>query len=146
MMKVISWNYRGLRGSSKVEALKDIVKTEKPDILLIQETKMRVVETMELSRFWKNYHGKSISSKGDYGGITTLVSSKFSIISIREINHWLLAEIQEKDDPTSIYICNVYGPTHYIDKVVFWEYLSKLKENLRGKHLSLAGDFNTTKS
>ena len=50
-MKVISWNYRGLGGSRKVEALKDIVKTEKPDILLIQETKMRVVETMELSRF-----------------------------------------------------------------------------------------------
>ena len=40
MMKVVSWNYRGLGGSSKVEALKYIVKTEKPDILLIQETKM----------------------------------------------------------------------------------------------------------
>ena len=92
MMKVVSWNYRGLGGSSKVEALKDILKT-KPDILLIQETKMWVVETMELSCFWKNCHGKSISSKGDSGGIATLVSSKFSIISIREINHWLLTKI-----------------------------------------------------
>ena len=107
---------------------------------------MWVVETMELSRFWKNCHGKSISSKGDSGGIATLVSSKFSIISIREINHWLLTEIQEKDDPTLIYIYNVYGPTHYIDKVVFWEYLSKIKENPRGKHLIIARYFNTTKS
>ena len=51
MMKVVSWNCRGIGGSSKVEALKYIVKIEKPDILLIQETKMSEVETMALSRF-----------------------------------------------------------------------------------------------
>ena len=39
MMKTVSWNCKGLRGSSKVEALKDIVKTKKVNILLIQETK-----------------------------------------------------------------------------------------------------------
>ena len=65
---------------------------------------------------------------------------------MRETHHWLLTEIQEKDDPTSIYICNVYGTTHYKYKVTFLEDLSRLKEDLRGKHLIIVGDFNTTKS
>ena len=64
MMKVISWNYMGSGGSSKVEAIKYIIKYERPSILLIQETKISDVEAMELSRlFWKNCQGKSISSK-----------------------------------------------------------------------------------
>ena len=65
---------------------------------------------------------------------------------MRESHHWLLTKIQKMGDPTSIYIYNAYGPTHYRDKVIFWEDLSKLKEHLRGKHLIIVGDFNTTKS
>ena len=93
MMKAISWNCRGIGGSRKVEALKDIIKSERLDILLIQETKMLEVETMALSHFWKNFHGKAISSKGASRGITTLISNKFSIKSTRESHHWLLTEI-----------------------------------------------------
>ena len=73
MMKVISWNYRGLGGSSKVEAIKEIIKAERPDILLIQETKMSYVETMSLSRSWKNCHGKAISSRGASGGDSYII-------------------------------------------------------------------------
>ena len=36
-------------------------------------------------------------------------------------------------------------PTHYKDKETFWEYLNKLKEELHGKYLVIAGDFNTTR-
>ena len=49
---------------------------------------------------------------------------------MREIHHWILTKIQEKDDSNSLYICNVYGPTHYRDKAMFWEELSKLHEDL----------------
>ena len=49
MLKTVSWNCRGLGGLTKVEAIKDIIKTEKLDILLLQETKMLDVEAMALS-------------------------------------------------------------------------------------------------
>ena len=39
-MNLVSWNCRGMGGSIKVEALKNIINTEKPDVLLIQDTKM----------------------------------------------------------------------------------------------------------
>ena len=81
-------------GLNKVEALKDIIKYEKLDILLLQERKIPDVEAMALScRFWKNNKGKTISSKGASGGIGTIFSSKFLVNSIREIHHWLLTEI-----------------------------------------------------
>ena len=99
MLKTVSWNYRGLGGFSKVEAIKDIIKSEKPDILLLQERKMPDVEAMALScRFWKNNKGKAISSKGASGGISTTFSSKFLVNSIRDIHHWILIEIQEEEN------------------------------------------------
>ena len=94
--------------------------------------------------FWKNNTGKAISSKGASGGIATIISSKFLVKSIRESHHWLFTEIQEKEDLIPLYICNVYGPTHYRDKTTFWEDLNKLKEELCGKDLIIVGDFNTT--
>ena len=48
MLKTVSWNCRGLGGLIKVESIKDIIKTEKPNILLLQETKMLDVEATAL--------------------------------------------------------------------------------------------------
>ena len=48
-MKVVSWNCRGLGGENKVEAIKNIIKYERPDIMLLQETKMSDVEVLVLS-------------------------------------------------------------------------------------------------
>ena len=49
---------------------------------------------------------------------------------MKEIQQWILIEIQEKDDANSLYICNVYGPMHYRDKVILWEDISKVIEDL----------------
>ena len=84
-MKLVSWNYRGLGGSIKVEALKKIINTKKPDILLIQETKIPEDEVMSRpSLFWKFSVGKAISSRGASGGITTFCrADKFNIKSAK---------------------------------------------------------------
>jgi endonuclease/exonuclease/phosphatase family metal-dependent hydrolase len=39
IMKIISWNIRGLNGRSKKKMLRDLILAEKPDIVLLQETK-----------------------------------------------------------------------------------------------------------
>ena len=120
-MKLVSWNCKGLGGSIKVEALKNLLKSEKPDILLIQETKIPEDEVMNRSYlFWKNSVGKVTSSKGASGGIATFCrSNKFNIIPAKENTHWILIDIQNNSNQYSIFICNVYGPTHYRDKLEF---------------------------
>ena len=102
---------------------------------------------MALSRLhWKNYHGKAIISKGASGGIATFYNSetKYTMKSTKETNNWILTKLQCKDKQESIFVCNVYGPTHYKDKMIFWETLNLLSENLHGKDVILIGDFNTT--
>lgn len=39
MMKILSWNIRGLGHPSKVAALRDVIISEKLGIIMLQETK-----------------------------------------------------------------------------------------------------------
>ena len=101
-------------GSIKVEALKNIINNEKPDIILIQETKILEDEVMIRSPiFCKSSVAKAISSRGTSGGIKTFCRvDKFNIKSTKENTHWLLVEVKNKSNLELIYICNIYGPTH----------------------------------
>jgi hypothetical protein len=38
IMKIITWNIRGLNGHSKQKLLRDLIIAEKPEIVLLQET------------------------------------------------------------------------------------------------------------
>ena len=79
--------------AKKVEAIKDIIKSERLDIVLIQETKMSDVEVLALSQhFWTNNQGNTISSRGALGGISTFFSSKYEIKNVKENQHWILTE------------------------------------------------------
>ena len=72
------------------------------------------------SLFWKFSVGKAIDSRGALGGITTFYrADKFNIKSAKENTHWLLVEVQNKSNEEMIYICNVYGSTHYREKMDF---------------------------
>jgi len=44
--------------------------SENPHVLFLEETKMKDFDVLQASSsFWKEIHGKSISSKGASGGI-----------------------------------------------------------------------------
>ena len=105
-----------------METLKNIINTEKLDILLIQETKMPEDEVLSRSSlFWKFNVGKAISSRGASGGVATFCrADKFDIIATKGNMHWILVEIQNKSNLEVFYIYNVYGPTHYKEKMYFW--------------------------
>ena len=80
-MKYVSWNCRGLGSNLKEEALKDIVRLYKPEVLLIQETKLEDVFLLQASKvFWKKGQVKAVSSRGASGGIATFWdTSKFEL-------------------------------------------------------------------
>ena len=70
-----------------MDAIKDIIRFERPDLLPIQETKMSDVEVLALSQhFWKNSQENDISSKGALGGITTFFQASMRSKMSRRIN------------------------------------------------------------
>lgn len=132
---------------NKVEALKNMIKNEKTDLVLLQETKMQSADLLALTgTIWAGSQGVPVKAQGASGGIATIVSSKFNIISSVKNNHWMTSEIKTQDSNSSIFICNVYGPIHHRDKVNFWEDLSNLKDSMQGGKLIIVGDFNVKKS
>ena len=53
-MIVLSWNCRALGSKSKEESLRDLIRVEKPTIILIQETKLEEVEELQIGKnIWK---------------------------------------------------------------------------------------------
>ena len=75
MMKILSWNSRGLGHPSKIAALRDLIHNEKPKIMLIQETKQDQQEMKKIIDQQKQYLGSISESRGASGGIVTIWDS-----------------------------------------------------------------------
>ena len=98
-MRYISWNCRGLGSNQKEEALKDIIRINKPDVLLVQETKMEESILYQVGQaICKKGPAIAISSKGASGGIATFWdSTKFDLIKEEHSDHWILTNLLHRD-------------------------------------------------
>eukprot|EP00253_Pinus_taeda_P016021 PITA_16021 len=99
-------------GSSlKDNAVRDLLKSEQPDFLLLQETKITEQEFKDSTKKIRNYDGIAISSEGASGGIGTLWNKKKWQLKDYKLNRWWIrTDIQNtiKTEEYSIY--NVYAP------------------------------------
>ena len=72
-MQYVSWNCRGLGSTLKEEAIKDLIRLVRPEVLLIQETKLEEDALLRASDvFWKKGPGRAVSARGASGGLATL--------------------------------------------------------------------------
>ena len=61
----------------KAEAIKDLLKIEPPEILMLQETKIEGDTLLDINKSkWKKNAGKVVSARGSSGGISTLCSEE----------------------------------------------------------------------
>ena len=74
-MKLISWNVRGLNGSHKKEIIRNLIRDQRWDFLLVQETKMKKEVVSKLS-FNSNMFGEASDLKGATGGVLPLYKNK----------------------------------------------------------------------
>ena len=71
-MQYVSWNCRGLGNTLKEVAIRDLVRVMRPEVLLIQETKMEEVDLLRASNmFWKKGPSRSANARGASGGLAT---------------------------------------------------------------------------
>lgn len=70
-MKIVSWNLNGIRACHK-KGLVDFVKTEKPDIFCVQETKAHIDQVEDEAKHlgYKHFYWSSAVRKG-YSGVAT---------------------------------------------------------------------------
>ncbi|MFA6514487.1 MAG: exodeoxyribonuclease III [Patescibacteria group bacterium] len=152
-MKLISWNVNGIRAVAK-KGLADFLKTEKPDILCLQEVKISdsaraLVEFdfVDYEEYWNcakrpGYSGTAVLVKR---GLTDFVNVKNGLAEDRFDIEGRVQIVEMKD----FYLLNAYFPnsnhelTRLGYKLDFNEALLKYAKKLeKKKPLIITGDFN----
>lgn len=72
MIKALTWNCRGLGQPLKINAMKDIIKQEQPEIILLQETKLGGTDMDSIITRIINYQGVIVHSLGASSGMETM--------------------------------------------------------------------------
>jgi exonuclease III len=143
-MKIVSWNCRGLGNSTKIEAVKDLMKVEPADILMLQETKIEGEALLEISKNkWQKNTGKAISTTGSSGGIETLwKEDQFSLINSYNTQHWSLTEQKHTASKLTIALFNLYVPNLNSKKKDCWKTLNEFLEQNSPNNIIIVGDLN----
>ena len=124
-MKIISWNIRGLNNPHKHDILKNMIRDNRPDIFVIQETKM-LKDKVECLPIFKGGRIIGNDSEGASGGMAIfwinrwiqgeLISQNKNMMNVRFFN--------SKDDFSWV-LTNVYAPNSKWGRKALWEEISK---------------------
>eukprot|EP00253_Pinus_taeda_P019808 PITA_19808 len=129
--------------SSKSAALRDLLQIERPEIILIQETKQSHSEMQKIVDAQKNFSGTSSDSRGASGGITVMWNNQHWDCKSSFLNqNWLRINLSHKDESCDLIIYNVYIPNQYREKEQCWKELKEDMDNEQNPNIILAGDFN----
>lgn len=142
-MILVSWNCRGMGSSLKTNAVRDLIKAEQPDFLLLQETKISDLEFQQSIVINSRYEGIATSAIGASGGLGILWGkNKWTLKNNTHNRWWIRIDMQSSDQKEKCTIYNVYAPTHYRDKAACWESLKVDMDTTQGEEIYLGGDLN----
>jgi exonuclease III len=132
----------------KEEALRDLVRLEKPEVLLIQETKLEENDLLRISHsFWKKGPGKAVSARGASGGLATFWdSSKLELVEEFGTTHWIFTKLNHKGSDHQVSLFNLYVPVLINEKKDCWDSLHLFLNSHNTENLVVAGDLNVTLS
>lgn len=144
MMKIITWNIRGLNGRSKQRTLRDRIRAENPDVLLLQETKCVGAEAETIfRRCWRGCDSLHTDSTGVVGGLailwnpaTVTIDRPFSTVGTITAHSKVIGSTKEGETT------NVYGPQSPEDKENFLKQINSIQSLLSTPNWVLGGDFN----
>lgn len=129
LMKILSWNVRGLRRPEKRRKIKNLVRDKKIDVLLLQEIKRCSVDENFVKSLWpwEEMGYMEAGAEGSAGGILCLWNPEIFLLKecCSNRNFILLAG-------TSLHcfdcvIVNIYAPNDVLGRRQLWESLVKLK-------------------
>lgn len=73
-IKLVTYNIRGLGGRVKKKEVKELVRSQKPDLLCLQETKMEGIDRRLCSLLWEggDFEWESKDAVGRSGGLLVI--------------------------------------------------------------------------
>ena len=143
-MKVISWNIRGLNSKGKQRYPKERLKTKKPQVMLIQETKVSSQKLENIVHSFKpHFEVVAIDSRGMAGGIAILWNPAEIIVEgWIGLSKILTSSFRQIGTKEKIIISAVYGLLIPRERGTFLQSIRTLHNMQQEKYWLLGGDFN----
>ncbi|KAJ9707044.1 hypothetical protein PVL29_002161 [Vitis rotundifolia] len=142
-MKIISWNTRGLGSRNKRRVVKDFLRSENPDIVMIQETKKEKCDRRFVGSVWtvRNKDWAALPACGASGGILIIWDSKKLSSEEVVIGSFSVSVKFAMDGCGPLWISAVYGPNSLSLRKDFWVELFDIF-GLSSPLWCVGGDFN----
>ena len=143
-IKILSWNVRGVNDSDKRKVIKNLIRTNKVDLVCLQETKVQemnldMVRSLGVGRFldWI-----AMNAEGSAGGILLFWDKRrMSRLETMAGGFSVSCLFKMVDDGFRWAFTGVYGPIEKYHKENFWEELGSIK-GLWEEPWCVGGDFN----
>lgn len=143
-MKILSWNVRGLGNRVKRATIKEIVRKNKIDVLLIQETKLRYVPNDIVKEGWGNSSSEWCcwEAVGSAGGILLICSSSSFLLNDQWAGCYSISVLLEDLSNNSVWLVSpIYGPSDSGQREMLWRELDDIRSRWNGPWC-IEGDWN----
>ena len=143
-MKLISRNVRGCSDPKKWKTLNRKLMQEKTDILFLQEMTCSFEGLEKIrNKIWKGCQLMALDAMGQEGGIAILWQPEVVEISDWHANKFsLMAEFHLLDSDVRGSMGNVYGPSSFLEKHAFIDFLVWVNDQAEVGSWVIGGDFN----
>lgn len=148
IMKLITYNIRGLGGRVKKKEVKELVRNQKPDMLCLQETKTEGIDRRLCSMLWEgdDFEWVSKDDVGRSGGLLVIWKREcFELETVFYENNYVGLEGWWGRDRVRVTLVNVYAPCDLGRKKRLWEELENHMFGRGGDRWCIMGDFNSVK-
>ena len=127
-MKIISWNTKDLGSKKKRRVVKDFLRSEKSDVVMIQETKKAECDRRFVGGVWttRNKDWAALPASGASGGILIIWDSKKLRREEVVLGSFSVSIKFALDGCESLWLSAVYGPNNSALRKDFWVELSDI--------------------
>ncbi|KAJ9704077.1 hypothetical protein PVL29_005385 [Vitis rotundifolia] len=143
-IRILSWNVRGANDKEKRQVIKSVIKSNKVDVVCLQETKIKemsmgIVRSLGVGRFLE---WRAINSRGAAGGVLVFWDNRLiQLLEVEEGMFTVSCRFKNCEDGLRWVFIGVYGPVNSRDREAFWEELGSIK-GLWSDPWCVGGDFN----
>uniref|UniRef100_A0A8C7ZH32 Reverse transcriptase domain-containing protein n=1 Tax=Oryzias sinensis TaxID=183150 RepID=A0A8C7ZH32_9TELE len=141
LIRIMSWNCKGLNGTVKRNKILSHVNTMGADVMFLQETHLKICSQTVLRKSWVGhlFHSKfNLKSRG----VAILIRKNIPFICNDSISdpQGRFIIVTGKLCGTPVILANIYAPNH--DDEQFFQKIISYIPNIHNNSLLLGGDFN----
>ena len=144
LMKILSWNTRGINSLRKMKILHKMIKMTNPTIVFLQETKCLANYIQEIrGKIWAICESMGINARGFCGGLCILWDpTRVSLFEFQGTHNSISTNFKVVGLPISGLITNVYGPQKAVDKCSFIKCFINLRARFPSESWVIRNNFN----